>query len=261
MGMKYNLSVIEILNLFGYTSNKLEITSVLSLVNEIKLPAILSDFLKLAKDNPLFSTADVWTTCNPFFFYKEIEERIEEDKEYWEENPEDCDDDEYYQFSQIPKEQWYEFVKDYLQIGSDYAAGVVKFGICITDFGDDNPPVYMQHEANELTSWELINNKLSDYLMMVTGDVLSCVEYQTAQRVLKELGWNYQKYSDSDEVEQILSAKAINLSMEGKYNSLYGSNAEQYICYDDEQNIFYIVRNDKGKYELCTISKSFLEQQ
>lgn len=64
---------------------------------------------------------------------------------------------------------------NYLQIGSDYAAGVVFYGIKENNLVLENPPVYMLHEADELSEWKLITNTLSEYLMCVLLDALASV--------------------------------------------------------------------------------------
>ena len=85
----------------------------------------------------------------PYFSYEYIEERIEDCREDFD-DPEFCEENAFYPYSKIPKEQWPELVENYLQIGSDYAAGVVFFGIKEKELGLENPPVYMLHEADEL---------------------------------------------------------------------------------------------------------------
>ena len=150
MSIKYDLTAFEILKLLGY-SNPIgkESLEVFKKENNLKLSSYLFEFLSVVYNNPLFATADIWNSL--YFSYEDIEERIEEDKEYWAENPDEYIEDEYFKFSKTPKEQWSDYVPNYLQIGSDYSAGVVVFGICEKDLELENPPVYMLHEADEIT--------------------------------------------------------------------------------------------------------------
>ena len=103
MSFKYNLTVTEILQKMGYTKTKDNI------LNEqqkgIVLPAVLNDFLSLAINTSLFSTSDVWVQTRRFicFLYDYIEENIEDEKEYWENDNSDADESEYYKFYKLPK--------------------------------------------------------------------------------------------------------------------------------------------------------------
>jgi len=254
MAIKYDLTAIEILKLLGYSKPiGKENLEVFEKENNLKLPSCLFDFLSVIYDNPLLATADIWN--NLYFSYEDIEERIEEDKEYWEENPEDCTEDEYFKFSQIQKEKWSDYVSNYLQIGSDYSAGVVVFGINEKDLTQENPPVYMLHEADAITDWKIIYNKLSDYIMAVILDVLSCANYHTAKNVLQKDGWNFYEYSNSKEAKSLLSDNNIDLSKMNKYFSLYGVNTFCLCCYDDEKKSLFVIRNDEDNYKLFIISK------
>jgi len=217
-----------------------------------KIPTILYDFLCLANDHPLFETADVWAAgqcCFPYFSYEEIEERIEEDQEHWEEAPEEYEDDEYYQLSQIPREQWKEHVPNYLQIGSDYAAGVVNFGICETDLEKEDPPVYYWNEDSSIKDWRVITNTLSDFLGGIVCDILSGAEYSTAQEFLEEEegGWEFResKYNSEEEIKKQLAQKQIDLSAMRKYPSFYGADDFYRICADEDAGTLYLVQNDK----------------
>jgi len=82
MSIKYDLTAIEILKLLGYSKPiGKENLEVFEKEKDLKLPSCLFDFLSVAYDNPLLTTADIWTGL--YFSYEDIEERIEDDKEYW----------------------------------------------------------------------------------------------------------------------------------------------------------------------------------
>lgn len=220
------------------------------------LPPMLHEFLSLANDHPLFRTADIWAAgqCLLYFSYEDIEERIEEDRDYWEETPEDREEDEYYQFSLIPKEQWKEAVSNYLYIGSDYAAGVVNFGICETDLDKENPPVYYLHEADSIKDWKVIADTLSDFLGGIVCDMLSGVEYNTAQDYLEEGGWKFiqSEYNSEEELRAQLAQQQIDLSAMIKYPTFYGTDEFYRLCADEEAETLYLTKNDK---DLLVIQK------
>ena len=157
MAVQYDVSAMELIRLFGCDK------PASGALWEVKMPALLEEFLRLAKDQPLFETSDFWSG-GPYFFYEDIEERIEDDEEYWEEDPEEYEEDEYYQMSKIPREQWGEHMPDYLQIGSDYGVGCVTYGICETDLEKEDPPVYIWNEADSLKDWRVLTDSLSVFL-------------------------------------------------------------------------------------------------
>ena len=87
MAVQYDVSAMELIRLFGCDK------PASGALWEVKMPALLEEFLRLAKDQPLFETSDFWSG-GPYFFYEDIEERIEDDEEYWEEDPEEYEEDE-----------------------------------------------------------------------------------------------------------------------------------------------------------------------
>ncbi|MDE7417871.1 MAG: SMI1/KNR4 family protein [Lachnospiraceae bacterium] len=277
MAIKYDLSAIDMIKLLGckepvgredwedirkrYTpSLPMDKTRLESFQEEYHqtIPPMLYEFLRLANDHPLFETADIWAagSCLLYFSYEDIEERIEEDRDYWEETPEDREEDEYYQFSQIPKEQWKEFVLNHLYIGSDYAAGVVNFGICETDLDQENPPVYYLHEADSIKDWKVIADTLSDFLGGIVCDMLAGAEYTTAQDYLEEEdgGWEFSEsgYNSEEELRKQLAQQQIDLSAMKKYSSFYGEEDSYRCCADEETGTMYLAKNGK---ELLVIQK------
>lgn len=249
MAIKYNLTPVEVVKLFGYTEpiaeKELEL---FEKDNHLKLPELLFDFLSLVRNEELLSTADVWVDSDslPYFSYQYIEDGIEDCRDDFD-DPEFCKENAFYPYSKITKEQWSELVDNYLQIGSDYAAGVVFYGIKENELVLENPPVYMLHEADELSEWKLIANTLSEYLMCVLLDALAGVEYSTAQDVLNENGWEFyeEEFDNEEEVRDQLSKRKIDLSAMGKNMTFYGAADSFYrYCFDEEENIFYMVIND-----------------
>lgn len=249
MAVKYNLTPVEVLNLFGYTEPiAKEELELFEQDNHLKLPKLLFDFLSLVRNEELLSTSDIWVDSDslPYFSYQYIEDGIEDCKEDFD-DPEFCKGNAFYPYSKVPKERWPELVENYLQIGSDYAAGVVFYGIKEKELVLENPPVYMLHEADELTDWKLISNTLSEFLMCIVLDALAGVEYTTAEDVLSENGWEFleEEYGDEQEVRGQLSKKNIDLSAMKKIMSCYGEVGSFYrCCFDEEERAFYLVIKD-----------------
>ena len=241
MSFRYDLTAVDILKLLGYT----ELVGKDALLQaehgkDIKLPSALFEFWSLAADCPLFETADIWTKKRDFFWftYDSIQEWIDSKKEYWEKAPHKYADNEYYQLYKLPKEKWKSRVLNYLQIGSDYGAGIIKFGICLDEIGQGNPPVYMLIEGSSLADWKFDDN-LSDFLMSSVCDVLCCGEYDTAVDVLEEMGWI------SEEAYQE-NFPALDMDALLKQKSMYGADAVCGCAYDDEENLLVSVKIDKA---------------
>lgn len=258
MAINYNITASQILRILGYDNP--ESRGFLAGIEKnynIKLPAVLWDFYKAAYECPLLSTADIWTDkfCS---LYEIIEEQIEEFKEDYGDNPEEGAEDEYYKFSQflakIPKEQWHEHVTDYLEIGSDYGAGVVNYGICINGLDKEDPPVYYLNEDDGMTEWKLLCNTLSEYFMLVLCDTLLCKQYNTAWKILNEDGWDFNVY-ESDETEETAEEMGIDLS---KLRPQVLSWGETACGYDEEREMIVVAcidDNYKSPFTVATIAK------
>lgn len=249
MAINYHPTPVEMIQLFGYTEplakKELEL---FEKDNHLKLPKLLFDFLSLVRNQELLSTADIWVDRDslPYFSYQYIADGIEDCREDFD-DPEFCKENAFYPYAKIPEEQWPEFVENYLQIGSDYSAGVVFYGIKEKDLALENPPVYMLHEANELADWKLIAHTLSEYLMCVLLDALAGAEYTTAQEVLSENGWKFyaDEYANEAEVRELLSGEKIDVSAMGKNMTFYGTGDSFYrYCLDEEEKVFYMVIHD-----------------
>ena len=248
MAIRYDLTGTDILKMLGFTEkNGKEILDKLEKEKNIKLPKVLYDFLSLAIHNPLFETADIWTGARtnnllPRFLYETIQECIDDMKGDWEDCPEEYADNEVYQFAQMPKEQWGERVADYLEIGSDYGAGVSVSGILKEDLVKEDPPVYMLIEEESFTDWWVYRETLSDFLMSILVDVFVCTEYNSAVYVSEDMGFEYYKFDALTDSEE----KGIDLSLVRKYGSMYHED-EFYGCvYDDEEeSLIFIGGNDE----------------
>lgn len=251
----YNLSATEILR-FLDLEKQTEASHLKDFEkrHHIKLPNTLIQFMLVASNNPLFSTSDIWKDVDDFrFFYKDIKERIDEEQEIWNSEPNSYGNDEYFQFAQLPKEKWPEKCSDYLEIGCDFGAGVVSFGIRTTDLKYDDPPIYFNHEENSLTDWEPCYDKLSNYLRAITCDVLLCTEYQTAKKVLAKHGWKFKEYKDPMEVENLLLENTVDVSKSHNFTSFYVG--ETTCCCDEGANTLFIIKHEKNVLEINTISK------
>lgn len=242
MGFQYDLTATGILKLLGYVEpTGQDILLQMEREKNLKLPPALFEFWSLAVDSPLFRTADIWTEKKNFFWfsYDDIQEWIDSEKEYWENAPQEYDDDEYYQLYKLPEEQWGSRVPNYLQIGSDCGAGVVTFGIRLDEIRQDDPPVYMLHEADSLADWKIIDEHLSDFLMRCVCDVLCCGEYETAVDVLKKMGWVCNEAYQED--FPVLDMDALL-----RQRSEYGADAVCGCAYDEEKNLLIAAKIDRA---------------
>ena len=252
MAIQYHPAPIDILKFLGCTERKGEMfLEDFASKNNIKLPPLLFDFLSLAWEHPLFRTSDLWVSDRLGFYYEELEETIEEWEEDWKEDPQAYEEDFLYQMSKIPKEQWPERVPDYLQIGSDYGAGVVTFGICVSDLDQPDPPVYRLHEADEENEWVLMDESLSMFLMRVLADTLSCSEYDTAMRVLEKAGWQCSKSESMSEAQERADKLGIDLSKAAQCGALYAAAVTPDVCrycYIEDKNTFFLLKDDTGNH-------------
>ncbi|MDE7243691.1 MAG: hypothetical protein K2O18_06925 [Oscillospiraceae bacterium] len=223
MAVNYNLNALEILKILGGTPSP-------DYVPDPQIPAMLNSFLSMAKNNPLFATPDIHVDRETWFSYDSIQERIDEDAEYWREHPEECEDDEYYSFSQLPRDRWHEKTANYLYIGSDYAAGVVVWGIREEDLNKEDPPVYMLHEMDEPAGWKVFSETLSGFLMYILcGSTLGCEFYDTAKNVLEKQGWRYEACEKPADVSK-------------EYSFVFGMT----VCggWDAENNVLLVSQTD-----------------
>lgn len=275
MGIRYDFSAAEILKQLGYLNETSgEILEKFMEEKKISLPEVYCEFMSAAMDCPLLETSDIWVwkmipfVMKPYFFYEEIEQVIEDQKENWEKNPQKYADNIYHIFYQLPGDRWQEKSCDYLKIGSDYGAGIVCFGIRRQDLGEEDPPVYMNHEADPITVWKKMYERLSDYLLEVVLTALACVDYSTAQEALEEEGWEYLDYEeyemesaeDEDGIledekwqEQMLAQSGIDLELVKRVNCAYGG--ELFFCQDEGKECFYLGRTEEEETTLTILSK------
>ncbi len=125
---------------------------------------------------------------------------------------------------------------------------VVTFGICETDLEKEDPPVYYLHEADSIKDWNVLTNTLSEFLGGVVCDMLSGVNYSTAQDVLEEECWEFCEFKNLDQLAQ----RQIVLSEMTKYPSFYGEEAFYRVCIELDMKTLYLVSDDK---ELLMIQK------
>ena len=245
MSFNYNLTVTEILEKMGYTKSSDNILS--DQQKGIVLPAVLNDFLSYAITTNLFYTSDVWVQTRSLirFLYDDIEENIEDEKEYWEKDKSAAKKSEYYKFYKLPKDKWKDIVPNYLLIGSDFSSGEIEFGICITDLDQNDPPVYMHHESDSIRKWIHYTDSVSEFLMLVFCDALPCEMYDTVMDTLEEDGWD-NKILSVDE----LNSYEIDLNSIKKYPSFYDGNALVGCAYDEDNHILLFVKFDEHNGEV-----------
>jgi len=258
MGIEYNLSPVEILNIFGNIpeiwKNASEELAMFQEKHKVKLPDIYIGFMKSASD--ILETANI-TTKNPSFFFDEIEYTLKHlDEKELSGNFRD-----YLPFTQVLKENWNELTDDYLIIGSDYGAGIVSFGIRKQDLNKENPPVYQHFETESvLDEWKLIWNHLSDYLLTVVCDVLTETDYMFARETLRKNHWFYKVFTAKLKKEELLSKYGIEISSLTHIISVCVPSEKDWIsyCYDRDENIFFLFRYIKNRRDIITISKKSL---
>ena len=253
MQVNYNVTADQVLGILGYNKPSGDV-----MVNQfeheynINMPASLSSFLRVAYECPMLSTCDIKVSGSPGFLYEEIEIIIEERKEEWEEDPEWREEDDYYNYSKIPKESWHEYTKDYLIIGSDYGAGVVQYGICKDDMDKEDPPLYLLFEDNEPAGWEPFSGTLSNFLMMQMCYVLLGTEYDTAKKVLIENGWNYILYEDQEAIKKI---NTMGIDIQQAKKQLSWDDRELICGYVEETKELFIVSSNDNGCAICVINK------
>gem|GEM_PF-2093874 len=256
MSVIYNLSAIDILNIFDDIPKMWEtVSKELSMFEEeyqINLPDMFKKFMESASN--ILETADIWTQ-KPEFFYDEIEITISEilkDGEMIEE------DSEYYTFWKASREHWNDLIDDYLEIGSDYGAGISCFGIRKQDLNQENPPVYYRYETDSLfDEWKLLSKHLSDYFLTVVCDALAGADYDTAQEILQKYHWKYAVYETDSEIETILSEYEIDSAHLLHLFSFHAITDKEWLscCYDKNRNVFFLFWNTRQQKKIITVSK------
>lgn len=243
--MQYNLSALEILKIMGYvpeTKNR-TVLEELKQKYDILLPKTYCNFMEYAFFCPLFETSNLWTTSPfPRMFYDDIMENIDDLKSNSMENIDETDP--YYPFTQVSQEEWTNLVCNYFLIGSDFGSGMVTFGIRSTDLELEDPPIYWQHEMDDVTHWRHDGQNLSQFLVEVVLNILSCMEYSTAEDALEEIGWQIEEYYDPirddwNTTIAELEKQGIQYDQLQPYLALDGSSI--YGCYDPEKNILYVI--------------------
>lgn len=251
IAMQYHLSALEILQILEYMPKKenRQILEELKQKYKIPLPKTYCDFMEYAFYCPLFETSNLWTTPTfPRMFYEDITENIEDIQTNTDEDMDETDP--YYPFSQIPQEEWSNLVCDYFLIGSDYGGGSVTFGIRRADLEQDDPPIYWQHEMDEVTYWRDDGQTLSQFLLEVLYNTLSCIEYSTAEDALKENNWQVEEYYDAERDDWSttiteLEKQGIQYQQLQPYRALDGSSI--YGCYDPTKNILYVIYQESDE--------------
>lgn len=250
MSVIYNLTASDVLDIFSNIPKKNHIDEKLKLIEKkynIVLPDIFKRFMCSAND--ILKTADIWDYGEEqsfYFLYEWISISI---KETLAENGKV--DNEYLAFAEKPVSEWKNLVDDYLMIGSDYVGGIVYFGIKKSDLNMENPSVYMYHEANNITEWNIIYNNLSEYFSVVVCDAVLCECYCTARRVLEKYGWNYSTNS-----EEVIGRYGIVPDNLQKFSSMYRTSDNDWIswCYEPEEKVLFIFKSKNENMVIRSIT-------
>lgn len=275
MGIRYDISAVEILNRLGFDRKPDQKSWNEFMPKDTSLPKVYQEFMESAINCPLLGTSDIWINrigdsgLKPYFLYQEIEEAIADQKKDWERDEEFRAGSTYYPFSRLPKEHRPDLVGDFLKIGSDYGAGVVDFAIRKEDLEKDDPPVWMNHEADEITDWKKMYETVSDFLLEMLLNVLACIEYTTAVEELEETGWTYlgddleeeglaeeasEKNGELSEegLEQMVEAYGIDVSKLRSFHSV--TMGKLSCCYEEEKQRFYIIEEEEEERRLLCIA-------
>lgn len=254
MKLEYNVSAKSVLDFFGLTEGN---TSEYPLSRD-SMPEQLWAFVEVALNNPILKTADFWANGKFLSLYQDyIEQEIEDTREDWEEDPDSYQDDTCYQLSQLPRERWSEKVSEFLVIGSDYGAGVVCYGIRQEQLHDTDPPVYMNHEADDITDWRLWRNRVTDYLLEIVYDSLWETCYDTAHRILEKHGFLYTKFTSATDIQRLVDENGIDSAALIRMESTYLDASESLACcYDPQKQVLYMFKFKQQIVEICEIKKA-----
>ncbi|MCI8808617.1 MAG: hypothetical protein HFF84_00585 [Oscillibacter sp.] len=248
--MQYSLTAAEILKRLGFQEPVgREYLNALKQECGIPLPRVYEEFMEVADNCLLLSTSDIWPgqmipfEQRPCLLYSRL--------------------------SEAEKAQ----TGDYLEIGSDYGAGIVTFGIRVEDLEQEDPPVYLQHEAEPVTQWRIAYEKLSGFLQEAVLNALALVDYGTAEEQAGGYGWEYTDYlmeyweshaeEDGEEEEEdgsfvtedTLLQKGIDPSKVKWYECINGGKT--FCCYDEAADVFYTGRWDwEEENTLYTIART-----
>lgn len=259
--MKYDVTPVELIHLLTENGmyeppNVEQYLKDYEKEHNITIPARLKEFMAAAYMNPLLETSDVWVQEEGpkwFSLYEEIQEMLDEDREEYLENEES----DFHIFAKTPREKWGELTPDYLNIGSDYAAGVVSYGIHAKDLDTENPPVYLQHEADPLTQWNMLFKSVSDYLLYVISDVLLGTFYNTARNILEYYGWRFEdyEYSTLENATDLFGKYDIDPSRLYKIQTIFPEDwqSERIVCC--REDLVIVIKLENSEVEAVVISK------
>lgn len=265
MLIRYDLSAAEILSRLGYSNTSGQAwLQALRQKENIELPQTYCDFMAMAADSPLFRTSNLWCgisktqSCQPHMFYEELQESLEDYAGCWSQRPSKWERS-LYKLSQLPRTDWPQIVEDYLVIGSDFCGGTADYGIRKQDLAEKDPPVYLYpcSDCITISGWKKGWETLSDFLLSVLVETLSCVDYDTAERAIETIGWHYEEYFDMKKYDWVASnavvkRQGIDPTALKKYK-VGGGRA--FCCYDEDRNAFFIGRTEDGELSLSAINR------
>ena len=246
MGLKYNLTLHELMNFFleqdyeGYTEQELQAAEK---AVGIKLPSVYCDFLlKYGEggvyDN-LFTTQD--ELCTSYEMIHETLEDLEGDFEEAERNgnQEEYADNPYFSLWHMPEEDWHTITQNYLLVGCD-SQGISYSGYLVQDLldGKNDPPVYISLD-DDIIEFKKWTDNTEDFLI----------------EMLCETAWE-NNYSNDYNPEKRMSVKEIfaymnvdidekKLKVSGHVGTCLdtaGNKLYIYFDYGDFQRIFFVCK-------------------
>lgn len=243
MGFQYHLEPNTLLTNMGYSKSTQPI--LIEQQSAISIPQTLHDFLAITTETKLFSTSEIWKQNNMCTLYDYIAEDITDEKEYWEKDLKAAQKNEYFKFYRLDQSKWTDLVPNYLLIGSDFAAGIITFGILFSDLDQKDPPVYMHHESDPLGKWIPYTKTVSEFLMISMCDALSCVMYDTAMDTLEADDWDCKNLSKEE-----VNKYKIDFDAVVKYPSFYDSDLLVGCCFDPILQVLVVINFSETSREV-----------
>lgn len=266
--MTYELSAAALLGQLGYCQpTGRDWLAQWKQERNMALPEAYSTFMETAMDCPLLGTSDLWTgkmahgVCLPGTLYDQVQEEIDDRKGQWADS--EPGEALLHELSQRPWEEWPKVLPDFVLIGSDYGSGTGLFGLRVQDLEEADPPVYWHRGGDAYSQWRLEYKTVSGFLLQVLVEALACVDYDTAETALEDLGWRYEEYFDLEKGDwtaskAVLKAQGISFAKLKKYPASNGGKV--FCCWDEDANVFYCGAIEDGEISLCAINREEAER-
>ena len=105
----------------------------------------------------------------------------------------------------------------------------------------------MHHENDSIRKWRPYTNSVSEFLMLVFCDALSCDMYDTVMDVLEKDGWDNKLLSEGE-----INRYAIDLNCVKKYPSFYDGNALLGCAYEEDSHTLLLIKWNESTGEIIS---------